>query len=95
MTRAQMQIEIEFLAQRLSKTAPGCRCYLFGSARTNLRTAADVDLLVVCESDDEADAIRHLASACELYPPLHISIYTKEEEMEGDFVNKQGCVRIA
>ena len=55
--------------------------------------AADVDVLVVCKSDDD-DAIRRLVDAIEFYRPLHLSILTEDEERETGFAERQGCIHV-
>jgi hypothetical protein len=58
------------------------RWYLFGSASEDPSAAADVDVLEVCNSDADADAIRRLVDAIEFYRPLHLSTLTQDEERE-------------
>jgi hypothetical protein len=70
------------------------RWYLFGSASEDPSAAADVDVLVVCNSDADADAIRRLVDAIEFYRPLHLSILTEDEEREIGLAERQGCIHV-
>jgi hypothetical protein len=67
---------------------PGC------SVPEDLSVAADVDVLVVCKSDADADAIRRLVDAIEFYRPLRLSSLTEDEEREIGFAERQGCIHV-
>lgn len=70
------------------------RWYLFGSATKSIARAKDVDLLVVCESEQTALAVRHELRELCLRLPLHLLLLTHAEEGELGFVGSQGCVAI-
>ena len=69
--------------------------YLFGSAYESLPTALDIDLLVICETHEMADAVRRSVDLDQLTRPIHLSILTKAEELEVRFVQKQDCIQVA
>lgn len=94
MTRPPLEGELRMIADAVGTKVNLSRWYLFGSALERPQVAADIDVVVICGSDADADAIRRFVNAYEIYPPLHLSILTEEEEAEIDFVARQGCVQI-
>lgn len=94
MTPEQLASEVRSIAVKVNERVGSARWYLFGSASEDPSAAADVDVLVVCKSDTDADAIRCLVDASEFYRPLHLSILTEDEEREIGFAERQGCVQV-
>jgi hypothetical protein len=70
------------------------RWYLFGSASEDPTAAGDVDVLVACNSDVDADAIRRLVDAIEFYRTLHLSTLTEDEDRDIGFAEQQGCIHV-
>jgi predicted nucleotidyltransferase len=85
---------IKDLALKANSCVGNADWYLFGSAYKGLPTASDIDLLVICETHEMADAIRRSVDLDQLTRPIHLSILTKAEELEVRFVQKQDCIQV-
>ena len=68
--------------------------YIFGSATQGVTRAADIDILVICRNDEEADRLRKTCNSFYFRKPLDFSILTEQEESEVQFVERQNCIRI-
>lgn len=66
----------------LGASADSSEWYLFGSVDRNEVSAADIDLLILCQSDAQADEMRRLLAVDSLPLPLHLSLMTFEEDAE-------------
>jgi predicted nucleotidyltransferase len=55
--------------------------YLFGSSCEGLPTASDIDLLIVCETNEMADAVRRSVDVDQFARPIHLSILTQAEQL--------------
>lgn len=76
-------------------TAGELRAYLFGSALRPSSMWSDVDILIVCEVDEDGQLARDtLSELCTLYP-IDLIIMTPQEEVEFDFIRSENCQRIA
>jgi hypothetical protein len=75
-------------------SAQGASWYLFGSVISSPEAAQDIDLLIVCASDEIAIRIRVGLPEIASRLPLHTLIMTHEEEAELDFIRGQKCVLI-
>jgi predicted nucleotidyltransferase len=76
-------------------TRGGLRTYLFGSAVHSDSMWSDIDILIVCEVDEDAQLARDtLSDLCMLYP-IDLVIMTSREEAEFDFIRSEKCQRIA
>jgi len=78
----------------LGKVAQGSEWHLFGSVDRDEPEAADIDLLILCTSDDQADALRRGIDADALPYPLDLSLMTFDEEKETGAVRRQRARRI-
>ena len=68
--------------------------FLFGSSTRSFSTAKDVDVLVVCDSEETADLARvELGDLC-LRFPVHPMLLTRTEEAELRFVSGEGCIQV-
>jgi hypothetical protein len=85
---------VKELAIKTNADVGSASWYLFGSSRDDLPAAADIDLLVVCETPIMADAIRRIVDLDQLTRPIHLSILTRSEEAEVRFIHRQGCIQI-
>jgi predicted nucleotidyltransferase len=67
------------------------RAYLFGSALLQDAAWADIDILVVCEADEDTNRVRAaLADHCAEFP-IDLLIMTADEEAEFHFVRTENC----
>jgi predicted nucleotidyltransferase len=85
---------IKDLAVRTNANVGEANWYLFGSAQEGLSDASDIDLLVVCQTQRMADAVRRAVDVDQLTRPIHLSILTQAEEAEIRFVKRQGCIQV-
>ena len=82
------------MAMWVNDNIGGTRWYVFGSILGDAKIAADVDLLVVCNSDFDADLVRQAVDKFSVSKPVDLSILTEAEEAEICFVQNQRCVQI-
>ncbi|MCA8987283.1 MAG: hypothetical protein KDA78_06565 [Planctomycetaceae bacterium] len=82
------------LAASLGETAVGSQWYLFGSVNRDEADANDIDLLIVCYDNFQADAIRKSIDPDCLELPLHLAFMTIEEETEISAVQMQQGWRV-
>ena len=74
-------------AQRIDQLSRDAIWYLFGSAPEAFENASDIDVIVLCPSDDTVVLVRHeLRDVCMSFP-LHLFLLTREEEAELNFIN--------
>lgn len=78
----------------LGQVAEGSEWYLFGSVDRDEPEAVDIDLLILCASDNQADALRMGIDADALPLPLDLSLMTFDEEEETGAVRRQRARRI-
>jgi predicted nucleotidyltransferase len=88
MIRQRVVASLRALAASLGPTAEGSQWHLFGSVDRDEQDAEDIDLMILCNSDDQADAIRRAIVPDALELPLHMAFMTFEEaaEIEADLV---------
>jgi predicted nucleotidyltransferase len=82
------------LALKTNASVGNASWYFFGSTHEGLPTASDIDLLVICETHEMADAVRRSVDLDQLTRPIHLSILTRAEESEVRFVEGQGCIQV-
>jgi hypothetical protein len=82
-------------ARTVSSRFPGSDWYLFGSSARNPEHAGDIDLLIVHDGTIESTSLRtELAALC-MVLPLHLTILTRAEESELNFIARaDGCRKI-
>lgn len=79
------------LAANLGPVAIGSVWYLFGSIDRDMIDAADVDVLILCGSAEQADLLRAEIDPDALGRPLDLSLMTFAEESETGAVVRQGA----
>ena len=84
--------EVRSLRDLIAKEVGGLEWFLFGSSALCGKCPNDIDLLVLCESDLEADKTRQILQSSSIYPLLDVSILTREEEEEGRFVRERRAI---
>lgn len=82
------------LAAGLGQVADGSVWYLFGSFARDALDAADIDVLILCDSHEQADLLRAEIDADALGRPLDLSLMTFAEESEIGAVGRQGACQI-
>jgi predicted nucleotidyltransferase len=94
MTAASIVAEIIEAIEALM-TRGGLQAYLFGSALHTDLLWSDIDVLLVCDVDEDRQLARQtLLDLCMLYP-IDLVIMTSREEAEFDFIRSENCQRIA
>ncbi len=63
----------------LGPIASGTEWHLFGSVNRDDPNASDIDLMIFCETDSQADTLRQAIDPDSLSLPLHLSLFTFEE----------------
>jgi predicted nucleotidyltransferase len=92
MIRQRVVASLRSLAASLGPKAEGSQWHLFGSVDRGEQDAADIDLMILCNSDDQADVLRRAVDPDALELPLHIALLTFEEADEIEAVRVQ-CSR--
>jgi predicted nucleotidyltransferase len=91
MSQDQAKYEIVGEARALSKVLPRIAWYGFGSYFRGQSAFQDIDVLVVCDTTEEAIFVRaHTAELCARWP-LHLVIMTQDEAAETGFVATESC----
>ena len=89
MIRQRVVTSLRSLAVSLGPEAEGSQWHLFGSVDRDEWDAADIDLMILCNSDDQADALRRAIDPDALELPLHMALMTFEEAAEVEAVRVQ------
>lgn len=89
MIRQRVVANLRELATTLGLAADGTEWHLFGSVDRDEPNAADIDLMILCKSDDQADALRRTIDPDGLALPLHLALMTFDEAIEVDAVRVQ------
>lgn len=84
-----MVAALRTLASELGEAAEGTRWLLFGSADRDDSEASDIDLMILCTGDGQADALRASIDPDALPLPLHLALMTYEEAAGIDAVRLQ------
>lgn len=89
MIRLRVIASLRKLAVSLGTKVEDTEWHLFGSAARDEPDAADIDLMILCKDDDQADWLR-LAIDPDAFPlPLHLGLMTFDEAEEVDAVRVQ------
>jgi predicted nucleotidyltransferase len=87
--RQRVVVSLRALAVSLGPTAEGSQWHLFGSVDRDESDAADIDLMILCKSDEQADALRQAIDPDVLVLPLHLALLTFDEQAEIEAVRMQ------
>ena len=79
MIRSRVIASLTELAVSLGPIARGTKWHLFGSVNRDDPNASDIDLMIFCETDSQADMLRQAIDPDSLSLPLHLSLLTFEE----------------
>lgn len=89
MIRQRVVTSLRALAISLGPKAEGSQWHLFGSVDRDEQDAADIDLMILCNSDYQADALRRAIDPDALELPLHMALMTFDEASEVEAVRVQ------
>jgi predicted nucleotidyltransferase len=77
------------LARSLGEKSEGTQWHLFGSVDRDEPDAADIDLMILCQDDEQADFLR-LAIDLDAYVlPIHLALLTFDEAIEVGAISLQ------
>lgn len=89
MIRKRVIANLRELATSLGSGTDGTVWHLFGSVERDEPTAEDIDLMILCKNDEQADELRRNIDPDALMLPLHLALMTYEEASEIDAVGLQ------
>lgn len=89
MIRDRVAAKIRELAASLGTTSEDTEWYLFGSVDRDVEHARDIDLLILCKDEVQADALRTVIDPDQFELPLHLAFMTYAEEREASAVRMQ------
>lgn len=76
-------------AVAMGQIVDGTQWHLFGSVDRNDASASDIDLMILCKDDEQADAIRDSIDPDTFALPLHLALMTYDEAVEVDAIRVQ------
>lgn len=89
MIRDRVVKSLRDVAASLGPIGEGAQWHLFGSVDRDAAGAADIDLLILCKSDEQADALRRLIDPVDFELPLHLALMTFDEAVSVDATEVQ------
>ena len=89
MIRQRVVASLRELAASLGPKAEGSQWHLFGSVDRDERNAEDIDLMILCNSDDQADVLRQAIDPDAMELPLQLALLTFDEATEVEAVRVQ------
>lgn len=89
MTRSDLIASLRELVVLLGPIANGTEWHLFGSVNRDDPDASDIDLIILCESDVQADMLRQAIDPDSFSLPLHLSLMTFEEAVSIEATSMQ------
>lgn len=89
MIRHLVVISLRGLAISLGPKAEGTQWHLFGSVDRDESHALDIDLMILCKCDNQADTLRRVIDPDAFFLPLHLALMTYEEAADVDAVRVQ------
>lgn len=94
MKRKEAIAALREIAEQISQECIGSEWYLFGSVARGSATPSDIDLMILCVDNGQADALRNLIDQDVLALPIHLSLLTFEEAEEINAVKAQQAEKI-
>ena len=76
MIREALVTALRELAESLGPMANGSEWHLFGSVDRDELDPADIDLMILCKTDCQADALRRAIDPDSFAIPLHLALFT-------------------
>lgn len=89
MIRQRTIASLREFAISLGTKAEGAEWHLFGSVAEDKPNAADIDLMILCKNDHQADWLRLVIDPDAFLLPLHLGLMTFDEAAEVDAVRVQ------
>jgi predicted nucleotidyltransferase len=79
MNRANVIAKLREVACSLGSLATNTEWHLFGSVSRDEASPSDIDLMIFCRNDNQADELRKAIDVQAFELPLHLSLFTFEE----------------
>lgn len=89
MIRQLVVISLRELAVSLGSKAQGSQWHIFGAVDRDEANAEDIDLMILCKGDYQADALRKAINPDALALPIHLALMTFDEESEIEAIRMQ------
>ena len=89
MIRERAIASLHACAVALGQIADGTQWHLFGSTNRNEASASDIDLMILCKDDEQADALRRSIDPDDFFLPLDLALMTYDEAAEVDAIRVQ------
>lgn len=89
MIRQSIVDSLRQLATSLEPQISGTEWHLFGSVDRDQPDAADIDLMILCNNDDQADTLRRVIDPDAFLLPIHLALMTFDEAIEVDAISMQ------
>jgi len=94
MKREEVVIAVCEIAEKLGSACSGSEWYLFGSVARCSPSPSDIDLMILCIDNHQADTLRSIIDPDALAVPIHLCLLTFDEAREIDAVHVQGAQKI-
>lgn len=78
-------------AEQLGPIQSDSEWYLFGSVEKNSPQSFDIDVLILCQNDEQADNLRRAIDPDQFPLPLDLSLMTFSEATQIDAVRSQNA----
>lgn len=82
------------IAEKLGPACDGSEWYLFGSVARCSPSPSDIDLMILCIDNHQADTLRIIIDPDALAVPIHLCLLTFDEAQEIDAVRVQDAQKI-
>ena len=79
------------VAEQLGPLQSGSEWYLFGSVERNFPQSFDIDVLILCQNDEQADNLRRAIDPDQFPLPLDLSLMTFSEAAQVGAVQSQNA----
>lgn len=94
MRRMAVITALREMANCIGLASTGSEWYLFGSVARDAPCSADIDLMVLCVDDAQADTLRKAIDADALALPIHLCLLRFDEAEEVDAIEVQRAEKI-
>lgn len=94
MIRTRVVESLKQLAISLGAATHGAEWHLFGSVNRDKLDASDIDLMILCNDDAQADALRKAIDPDSLMLPLHLALLTFDEAASINAIKEQQSTAI-
>lgn len=71
-----------------------CGWYIFGSVAAGENSPSDIDVLLICDHDQDLDRARDVIKEYLLLAPIHLMFMTNQEECELNFIELVSAINV-